>query len=247
MLSLAKTNLSEIVKKQYFHKLRANIDSFSALIGIQALAILFSFGGVGSSGMSGSGMSITVRYYSSDVVFAFTIIWAFVTAITVNTKSNSIQDFTFVTNRLSSSLSNILFLATTGLLGSITAILSGYLINVILFLFTSKTTYTVQNGMDELVIGIGVAFLYIFLASSIGFFISSVTSISRLFIFLIPVLVIGVVVAGEALLGIQIINKLIQFYGQERSIPLFIVKALATAGFFFTAGISILRTMEVKR
>lgn len=247
MLSLAKTNLSEIVKKQYFHKLRANIDSFSALVGIQALAILFSFGGVGSSGTSGSGLSVMVTYYSSDVVFAFTMIWAFVTAITVNTKANRFQDFTFVTNRLSSSLSNILFLATAGLLGSITTILAGYLIKAILFIFTSKTIYSVQSGLDELVIGIGVAFLYIFLVSSIGFFISSVTSVSRVFIFLIPVIAIGTVVAGEALLGTQILDELIQFYGQERSIPLFAIKVLATAGFFFTAGISILRKMEVKK
>ena len=46
MMSLSTTNVSQTVKKQFFFKLKANIDSLSSLIWIQLLAILFSFGGV---------------------------------------------------------------------------------------------------------------------------------------------------------------------------------------------------------
>jgi hypothetical protein len=53
MMSLKTINLAETVKKQFVFKLKANIDVFSSLVGIQLLAILFSLNGVGSMGMGG--------------------------------------------------------------------------------------------------------------------------------------------------------------------------------------------------
>ena len=73
MMSLTKVTLAEIVKKQYLFKLKANIDSFSSLVWIQLLAILFSFGGIGSSGMGMGEMNIDVKYYSSDMVIVFSL------------------------------------------------------------------------------------------------------------------------------------------------------------------------------
>ena len=108
-MSLLTTNVSQTVKKQFFFKLKANIDSLSSLIWIQLLAILFSFGGVSSMWSSNGEASIEVQYFTSDIVVVFTFIWSFVTAITITTKPYRHHDFTFVTNRLSSSLSNILF------------------------------------------------------------------------------------------------------------------------------------------
>ena len=40
-MSLSTTNVSQTVKKQFFFKLKANIDSLSSLLWIQLLAILF--------------------------------------------------------------------------------------------------------------------------------------------------------------------------------------------------------------
>ncbi|WP_156424481.1 hypothetical protein [Bacillus sp. FJAT-27445] len=246
-MSLTKTNLAEIVKKQYFHKLRANIDAFSALVGIQVLAILFSLGGVGSSGMSGSGLEVNSKYYSSDVVLIFTMIWAFVSAITINTRQNRLQDFTFVTNRVSSSVSNLLFLATAGFLGSITAILAGNLFQVIFFFIKNQPIYSVRSGLAEAMTGIGITFLYVLLVSSIGYFISSVTSISKIFVFIIPVLIFGIMAAGEIILPAGFLNDVIKFYAGEKSVVLFALKALSTAGLFYTAGIAVLQRMEVRR
>ena len=113
MMSLTNQLIwQKTVKKQYFFKLKANIDAFSSLVWIQLLAHLFSLGGVASMGMGGTNLSVDVKYYSADLVIGFTMLWAFVTAITITTKPYRNHDFTFVTNRLSSSLSNILFLLT---------------------------------------------------------------------------------------------------------------------------------------
>lgn len=244
-MSLTKTSLAEIVIKQYFHKLRANIDAFSALVGIQVLAVLFSFLGVSSSGMSGNGMWITVKYYSADGVIIFTLFWAFVTAITVNTKQNRSQDFTFVTSRFSSGLSNILFLATAGLLGSVTAILAGNLIKAVLFLITNQSVYSFRSGAEEITTGIAAMFFYLLLVSSIGYFFSSLTAISKVFILMIPVLIVGMIMLGETMNNQFFLNTL-EFYVEERNIYLFSVKAVITACAFYTAGIAILQRMEVR-
>ena len=131
MMSLKTINLAETVKKQFVFKLKANIDVFSSLVGIQLLAILFSLGGVASMGMGGANLSVDVKYYSADLVIVFTMLWSFVTAITITTKPYRNHDFTFVSNRLSSSLSNILFLLTASFIGSITALLSGNLVKLL--------------------------------------------------------------------------------------------------------------------
>ncbi|RHW35712.1 hypothetical protein D1B31_18905 [Neobacillus notoginsengisoli] len=245
-MSLTKTNLAEVVKKQYFHKLRANIDAFSALVGIQVLAIVFSLAGVGSTGMSGGGMIINVNYFSADVVIVFTFFWAFITAITVNTKVNRFQDFTFVTNRVSSGLSNILFLATAGLLGSMTAVLSGYLLKVIIYLFKSQPVYSIRSGMEEILLGIVVAFLYILLVSSIGFLFSSITAISKVFIFLIPVIIVGMLFLG-GIVPNEYFIKGIEFFVGEKNVLLFALKTLSTSALIFGAGIAILRRREVRQ
>ncbi|OCA85734.1 hypothetical protein A8F94_12735 [Bacillus sp. FJAT-27225] len=245
-MSLTKINLSEAIKKQFFHKLKANIDAFSAMVGIQILGLLFSIGGVGSSGMSGDGLSVTVKYYSADVVIGFTLMWAFVTAITVNTRANREQDFTFITNRLSSSISNILFLAVAGLLASITANLTSNLLNVLVYLFFEKEVYTAANGAEGLITSIGGTFLYLILISSVGYFISSLGQISKLFLFLIPFIVIGFTYLNT-LINFTGTIELVQFYVQEKSLSLFTLKALITAGLFYSAGVVLFNRMEVRK
>src|SRR6476660_9775510 len=131
MMSLTKVNLAETVKKQYKFKLKANIDVFSSLVWIQLLAILFSLGGVASMGGGSVDLNFNVKYYSADLVVVFTMLWSFVTAITITTKPYRNHDFTFVSNRLSSSLSNILFLLTVSFIGSITATLAGNLVKLL--------------------------------------------------------------------------------------------------------------------
>ena len=142
MMSLKTINLAETVKKQFVFKLKANIDVFSSLVGIQLLAILFSLGGVGSMGMGGTNLSVDVKYYSADLVIVFTMLWSFVTAITITTKPYRNHDFTFVSNRLSSSLSNILFLLTASFIGSITAVLAGNLVKLLVSILFKQETFS---------------------------------------------------------------------------------------------------------
>src|SRR5699024_6157363 len=152
-------------KKQYRYKLKANIDSLSSLVSIQLVALILSaIAGNGSSGGSNSnGFEYYATFYSADIVITFTFIWAFTTAITITTKAYRNHDFSFITNRTISSLSNVLFLATISLLGSTTAILSENLLKIIAFFRFGNQIYTFQTGMFELVTSICATFLYVFL------------------------------------------------------------------------------------
>ncbi|TKC14871.1 hypothetical protein FA727_20405 [Robertmurraya kyonggiensis] len=242
MMSLSTANLMETVKKQYSFKLKANIDAISSLVGIQLVAILFSLGGIGGSLSSSEGLQINFNYYSADVVLVFTMFWALVTAITITTKPYRNHDFTFVTNRLSSSLSNILFLLTGSLLGAVTANLSRYLLQLIAFLFRDQQVYSGPFDFPVFILGIVMSALYIFCVCSIGYLIGALVQVNKSFVLLVPVLIIGSIFLGESILV-----QLFQFYVMEPNFVFFLIKILITTALFFLASISILNRMEVRR
>lgn len=245
-MSLTTANLLDIIKKQYFFKLKANIDSFSALIWIQLLGVLFSLGGVGSVGSFSDYLHVEVKYYSANLVIAFTMIWAFVTAITITTKPYRNHDFSFVTNRLSSSIANILFLLTASIIGGATAMLASNLLKIIAYFLFNEQLFTIQSGGGEFAIGIGVTVLYLFCISALGYFIGTTVQISKLFIFVFPALFFGSVFIEAAVEG-EFLNKFFKFYFFEPSILLCIVKIVVTTSLLFLAAISILQRMEVRK
>ncbi|MBU8879952.1 hypothetical protein BGM26_13285 [Bacillus sp. FJAT-29790] len=246
-MSLMRANLGEIVKKQCAYKRKANIDSFSSLVMIQMIAILFSFGGSGMMGSSSGNMTIDVKYYSADIVIAFTMIWSLVTAITITTKPYRNQDFTFVTNRMSSSLANIFFLLIASIIGAITASLASYLLRALGYLLFDYQFYGHPFLLKELILGIFITFLYVFCISSIGYLIGTLVQVNKIFIGVIPVLVIGSSILDSSMQREPFIANVFQFFFMESSIGLFIFKIVITAAIFFIASISILNRMEVRR
>lgn len=246
-MSLTRVTLVDTVKKQCFFKLKTNIPSLSSLIGIQLLALLFSLGGVASSAMGRTNVWFNIQYYTADIVIIFTLIWVFVTAITMTTKPHRDHDFTFVTNRLSSSLSNILFLLTVSFVGSITAILAGNLIKIITYILLDQQLYSFVLGLQEFIMGICVTILYGLLVASIGYFIGTLVQVSKIFIILFPGLFFGSLFLRPSMQQEPLITNIFQFYVMESSLTLFIVKIVITTGLLFTIAISILNRMEVRR
>ncbi|KKK36337.1 hypothetical protein WQ57_19830 [Mesobacillus campisalis] len=247
MMSLARTSSGDIVKRQYAFKLKAHIDSYSSLVGIQMLALLFSFGGVGSMGSYGDGLNLEVKYYSSDLVLVFTAIWAFVTATTLTTRPYRNHDFTFVSNRLTSSLSNILFLASISLAGALTAMLAGNLLKVFVFIFADGPIYNQGTGLADLAAGTVIALFYLFLVTSAGYLIGSLVQVSKLFVILIPVVFFGSLFLDAVANREPIVNNVFQFYIMESSLLLLMVKTLITSAALLAAAVAILNRLEVRR
>jgi hypothetical protein len=175
------------------------------------------------------------------------MIWAFVTAIIITTKPYRNHDFTFVTNRLSSSIANILFLLTASMIGAITALLSRSLLKMAAYFLVNEQIYSVDIGFAELMMGVCATVLYLFCIGSIGYFIGALVQVSKFFIVLIPTILIGSLFLDGLLLKDPTITNIIKFYLYESSILLFMVKILLTTFAFFIASIGIFNRLEVRR
>ncbi|WP_172940502.1 hypothetical protein [Bacillus sp. CRN 9] len=243
MMSLIKADLAEILKKQYFFKFKANIDVFSSLVGLQLLAVLFSLGGGMYSGYYGGGMDISMKLYSADMVILFTMIWALITSVTITTKPYRNYEFTFVTNRISSSLSNILFLLTISLLAGFTSMLSANLIHVLVYFFIDSGMLIYEQHMQDIITGVISTSLYIFLFCSFGYLFGAFIQVHKVFSGLIPVGIIGLLLFD----GMKLNSTIAMFYFNEPSLFMFFIKTIILAGIAFAVAILILRNMEVKR
>ena len=248
-MSLTKVSLTNVVKKQYVYKLKAYSQVFMSLIFLQLLAVFFSLNGVGGMAGGDGSIDVEVKYFSSDYVTAFTMLWGFITAILITTKAYRNDDFVFVTNRVSSNLSNAVFLLTASFIGGITAMLSSYLLKVIIYYFISdvpiKST-TILEAPLELLLGIFSTFLYIFLFCALGYLVGTLVQISKAFTVLLPAAFFG----GLILDGLRgksgAIAYVFEFFFTESSLPLFIVKIIVSAGLLFSGAFVLSNRLEVR-
>ncbi|MBU7005978.1 hypothetical protein [Phosphitispora fastidiosa] len=252
MMSLTETNLIEVTKRQYFYKLRGYMSMFLNMVGVQIVALLFSSGGVsGSSGMSSNNIQFSVNWFSADMVISFTLMWAFVVAIYLTTNDYRNIDFGFVSNRLSSNISNIAFLLTAGVAGGITASLAGYLIRVIVYLSTGSQNIVSENFLilpQELLAGTIAAALYIILVSSLGYFVGVLAQLHKIFVVLLPALIFGAMIAETRIAGKpQTFVKLTEFFTNEGSFTLFALKVMITVVVLFWGGIIMSNRLEVRQ
>ena len=242
MMSFVQMNKSEIVKKQYLYKLKAYKGSYSSLMIIQIIGLLFSIFAINSEGGSGSNFSYDFIVYSADLVVAFTLFWSFITGLTITSKNYRNDDFTFVTNRQTSNLSNTLFLLTISVIGGTTAILVGVAHRVLVPLFETTEIKAGPYIFSELAIGIAAAVLYCVFLSIFGYLIGTIVQYNKAFKYIFPLALIGLMIGFPELLG-----DIVQFYYLESSFLFFLLKALATAGVCFILAVSISNRMEVRK
>ncbi|MCM3693593.1 hypothetical protein [Neobacillus niacini] len=245
-MSLSKTSLLDNVKKQFTFKLKAYKQVFISLIFIQLLAVFFSFNGVGMMGSSSESIEIDIQFYSADMVIIFTIIWAFITAILITTTAYKKDDFTFVTNQLSSNLSNMLFLLTGSIVGGITAMLSTSLMKIIMNIFGGLGYISASPSLSEIVIGYSSTILYILLFSGLGYLFGTLVQISKAFAVLIPGVFIGAGILGAGSLGFEWVKGMYQFIFTEPSVLVFVLKVLVIVAMLFTSSIALSNRMEVR-
>lgn len=248
-MSLTRVNMAVIVKKQYRFKLKAYIQVLLSLIFIQVLALLFSLNGSASMGSTSGMLSVDLTYYSADFVVAFTMLWGFITAILITTKAYRNDDFVFVTNRATSNLANILFLLTASVIGGITAILSSFLLRVVVNIFMNgifvKSTQVV-SAPAEFLLGIYSTTLYIFLICAVGYLVGTLVQINKLFSVLLPAAFFGALILDGLNGKVGVIGKTFEFFYTESSLVIFAVKVIVTVGLLFAAAAGLSNRLEVK-
>ncbi|WP_222599404.1 hypothetical protein [Aquibacillus kalidii] len=247
---LTKVNFWKVIFNQYCYKLKSYAGSYTSLVMVQLIAILLSVGGMSHmGGGSSERFDIEVSIYSHALVLIFTMFWAFATAILITTKAYRYEDFNFVTNRITSNMSNILFLLTIGIIGAFTASMSFYL-NKIIALLVYDYDYIIYttNSLAETITGFSSTVLYIFLCGALGYLLGVLVQINRLFGFVIPALFIGELFIGASWYDYSaIVNWISGIYTTEASFFLFVFKVLASLIILFLASITLSNRLEVRR
>ncbi len=139
------------------------------------------------------------------------MIWAFMSAIVMTTKAYRYDDFTFVANRLSSSLANGLFLITASLVGGITAMLSGNVLKIIVFAMNEQVVSSSVEPQEWL-LGFVAACIYMLLFAALGYLVGLLTQLHKVFVFILPVLLFGAL-----FIGIESVAAAVQFVFMESS------------------------------
>ncbi|MCC3357971.1 hypothetical protein [Bacillus sp. REN16] len=243
-MSLTNASLLDVAKKQLAFKVRAYYGTFTSLATVQAIALLFSFNGVGQSSIGGN---ISISSYSGSIIFVFTAFWAFITATTLTTKPYYYIDFSFVTNRLSSHLSTVGMLVVYSFIASLTSAFAGILLRVILY-FKENSAKIIGDHfflpLSDLLVGIYVGTLYLLLFATLGYFIGMFTQIHKLFGFVIPALLIGWAIyevsANETISSLT-------FFFNETSILVFTIKVVVTVAVMVWIVIAATNRLEVRK
>lgn len=245
-MSLVEMKQTDVVKKLYVYKLSAFSGALTSMLMIQLFGILLSFAGVNnSSGGSSFGLSIEAHFYNSDFVLIFTMIWSAVTAILITTKSYRYGDYSFVSNHLSSHLSNMLFLLTASVIGGFSAVFSGFLVKDVMYYANRSHFYIHEHaGLSAFTAGIIAAILYVLMFCSIGYLIGVLVQIQKGLAIVIPTLILGGLILGSR---VQIMQKIFSFFYDESSIFLLMLKTLMITGILFTVSVMISNRLEVKK
>ncbi len=243
-MSLTETNLLEVAKKQYFSKFGSYSNLLWALMVVQVLAVLSSLGGNGMSSTGGQGINLQITRYSSSLIVMCTMFWAIISGIICTTTAYKNLDFTYVSSRLSSDISSIGFLLTAGFAAGVMSSLSGVLLRVIIFFTVGSQSIALGYFFpppQDLLTGILSTTLYVILMSAIGYFVGTLTQVSRGFVILLPlVFIIAVRLPG---VGAEIINTFVK----ESSLLWFAVKVIAATAMLCCGAMLLSNRLEVRR
>lgn len=228
-------------------------------IGLFAVQLSLSFLSPSSSSFSTSpNMQVVLKNYNGTTCIAVTMLFVCIVSFLMTIKTFRYRDFTFVTNRLSSSLSTIGFLLTLSAFGGISASLYCMPIRLIAYFFEGPSNVS-ANGFTVpplyLMTGILAAVLYCILASGLGFLIGSLfqNQMALIFSFALVVILSASIISLRpyvplfAALSSFLDHHLLGFFSGESSLWLFAGKVLLTSAVLYALGALLTSRLEVKR
>ncbi|MCM3665160.1 hypothetical protein M3204_12150 [Mesobacillus subterraneus] len=249
MMYLTKVSLWDVVKKQFRFKLKSFRGMFTSLMILQVMALLFSLSGEGGGGGGTDMFSYDMKLYSGNIITAFMMIWALISAIVVTTQAYRFDDYTFVANRLSSHLANILFLGWASIIGGITTVLASQSLKLSVFFLKDREFVESQPlTVLQMAEGLAATILYLFLFTAIGYLLGMLVQRNKIFMVIIPGFLFGslflnVLLASESTLVIDIG----QLFVRETSFLLFTVKVLLTSALAYAISAWISNSLEVRK
>lgn len=245
MMCSKEVNLLSILSKQYFYKLKAYSSLVHSLIIMQMLALLFSLGGVLRMSGGNGELSVSVKGYNANVVIVFSLLWIMFIAIQLVSKPYKKIELPMVTNRLAGNLSNIVILMTVSIFAGLTSSLVGVLLRVITYLnldMSHNVFIRFFLGYTDLLFGVAIAILYMFLFSALGYLIGILTHLNVAFIIIIPAAILGILRFYP-----DFAQAMFKFFFFEISLYMFVLKVVLTSIILFGVSIFISNRMEVNQ
>ncbi|MEC3885613.1 hypothetical protein VKA52_17975 [Halobacillus sp. HZG1] len=249
MMSLIEVQTSEIVKRQIGYKWRAYTGVFTSLVVIQLLGLFFSLNGTGQMGSGRTGYDVKITYFTADIIVGFTIFWGFLTAFLLTTKAYREDDFAFVTNRKTSTLSTIAFLFTICVIGALTALLSSFALKLLAYVILPGEEMLLIQGMGDVgtwLQGIFATILIVFMFSSLGYLAGMIIQLNKMLVIVLPVVVVGLMILLSRG-GFQVEEYFFQFIFEENQAWLFTLKTIAVTTIFYALAVLVSNRLEVKR
>lgn len=229
--------------KQYLYKLKAF--SFVSLIVMQIIILLLSTSGIGMYGTSNDNLHVNIKMYASDVVIIGTFVWIFVIAFSLTKKESKQRDFTLVSTRFSSCLSDLGLLVTLSLIAGVTASLSGYLLRIFRYLVSGSGLINFNAFKLSPAVflqGMAAAVLYLLLISAMAYLFGMLAEFHRIFAVLVPALLLGLFRVQS-----QAVVKVIEFFVAETNLALFAGKVIGVSLLLFAVSSLIFNRMEVRK
>lgn len=244
-MSLTETSLKRVIWNQYVYKLIALNGMFTSLMATQLAAFALSLSGTGGTTTGYGDITIKVKYFSGDIIFYFTLIWAFMAGMSITIKAYRDADFIFVTNRWTSHLSNIALLLTESLFAGLTSPLLGNLLKLVAYWGNPGNVLGVMAPPPgSLLMNILVTTGYAALLSCLGYLTGMLAQVNKLLAFVVPCVLFG----SLFLQGSDgIVVDVIRFYAAETSVWIFCLKAALTLVIVYPVIMLMSDSMEVRR
>jgi hypothetical protein len=245
----ADQNVFSLTAKKYLFKLRAYSGYVCGLVLAQVLALVFALSSAYSMGFSSSSYTVNIHSYSAQIVLIFSVVWAFIVAISISSRKSKDASFSFPGNRLTDSLSDLAFLLTCCLFGAVTTALSGAVLRFELLLFFPGNV--IWQGFypvfGDLCVVAAAAFFYMLLVSAVGFLSGTLVRINKVFIIIVAAVLVFINVAMlNRLGGLPVWGAMFDLLFMKSPLALFTLITAAGSCLLFALGTVISSRMEVK-
>ena len=246
-MSLIENSTLKVIKNQFLFKLKTNYLFMFSLVLCQIAGILLSI-------FSGSGTTsgdFKVTSYSLNYVIAFSIISIFTFSFLFGTSKYKSLDFSFVSNRFSSNVSNIFILLFYSVIAGITTTLCGSLLRFIVYCISGGEFIKYDNFFMEpsylLLNLLSITLISIFI-SSIGYFFGSLEQIHKMLIGIFPLLAIVLLISSNNDNPYRkFFIDVFSFFFSEHSIPVYSLKLLIASAMLFLVSTLITARLEVRK
>ena len=249
-----KDSQMSVAFEQFKDKLYHNSFAFFQLIALQALGYLFSF----SSSMTGIGdqhFMLSIRHISPIPLFIMSVIWIVVQAFGFSGEKR--REYYMVSNNFTAYFSDIAVLEIYAVIIGITMVFSGPMLQLLAGLSSGYpnlgTTYDSMTALHYLSLFITTTF-YALLFGAGAYFLGILRSRYQSFLVIGSIAFILLMITWS-LLGIRFIGPgfnigtagVIQFYVQETSIMLWLIKIIGSLGALYGLSWLAIKNLEVNR